>query len=77
MALVCFWVLCCFLSGSQDTVDYKMVAKIREEGFSRSQVMEIAWDSSEWGCRVFNSCKMTWSSLRPLFTRTWMCMTGW
>lgn len=56
ITLACLWILCCFVYGSQEKIDYKMVEKIRDEGFNRSQVMEMAWVMSDvLGPRFSNS----------------------
>jgi hypothetical protein len=41
---------------AQEPVDYKMIEKIRDEGFSRSQVMDIVWHLTDvYGPRLANS----------------------
>ena len=41
LCLMAFAVLGSFLVASQEIIDHKMIDKIREEGFNRSQVMDI------------------------------------
>ena len=41
---------------AQEPVDYRMIEKIRDEGFNRSQVMDIVWHLTDvYGPRLANS----------------------
>jgi hypothetical protein len=42
LSVVAFGILSSFLVASQEKIDYKVIEKIRDEGFNRSQVMDFA-----------------------------------
>ena len=53
-------LVCVFQAGAQEKIDYEMIDKFRDEGFNRSQVMDVAsYMADVYGPRLSNSPSYT------------------
>jgi hypothetical protein len=90
---VATWLLTLGAAIGQEKVDYDVVDRIRDEGFNRSRVMELAsWMTDVYGPRFANTLTYDqaakWAKQKfeefgvgkveiEAWGRTWVCTTGW